>query len=493
MKLSNLAPVSVRPYVGVRRFAKHLCLYNLKRREAWLSTGTSVPIWERLSNGWPAQRIADLFSAKFGIPAETALNDVMKFVEQLWQRQIIDVPGGEDVSDAARRALVTEEAHNESGSLTREAFKAGVMFNCIFDLLIPCNLRCRHCYLDFSEKDIMPLAEVRDYFGQIAEHGCPSLTLTGGEIFLRHDLMDIISCAEEEGFSTLLLTNGNFIDAKYAAKLGQHHLDGVQISMYGSNAETHEGVTRKPGTFEKSVTAARLLVEQGIRVELAYFIQHDNVEDAYRFPEFARSLKCSCKFDTKLVPNRNGSKELLRYAVTLEQMAGLYESRLVHRSTDFLCTAGASKARITARADVYPCELINTASLGNLRKESLAEIWASPRRAHLRSDILNYKPKRCGGCNHTTECEPCAAMRGYNQPEHMEAPVSEACFLTTASLLARGKSVADSNFLQQAGNECFSSLVHGEGSQPHSPLIQIMAARAARPFESGGRSLSKAL
>jgi MoaA/NifB/PqqE/SkfB family radical SAM enzyme len=425
------------------------------------------------------QEISDLLVASAGISPEVARADVMGFVEQLWQRRIIDVVGREHVSDVERAALVTEKPHSKSGILVRSALANNVMFQCIFDLLVPCNLRCRHCYLDFSIKDIMPLDEVCNYLDQLAEHGCPALTFTGGEIFLRKDLMEVIAHASRKGFSILLLTNGNFIDEKRADELAKLCVERVQISVYGTTAATHERITRKPGTFDESINAARLLIERGIRVLLSYFVQHDNVEEAFGFDDFCNNLGAESKFDTKLVPNRNGSKELLRYAVTMQQMAELFRQKIMGYETDFLCTAAVGKVRITADAEVYPCELINTASMGNLRRQSLAEIWNAQRRKALREEILNYKPNRCKSCGHTSDCEPCAAMRGFNQPDHIEAPVSEACFLTTSNLLAKGKDITDTKFFQQSENDCVSTLLNGDASPKHSTLVQIMVARTA--------------
>jgi radical SAM protein with 4Fe4S-binding SPASM domain len=341
--------------------------------------------------------------------------------------------------------------------------------------------------LDFSVKDIMPFDEVCNYLDQLAEHGCPAVTFTGGEIFLRKDLMEIVSYASQKGFSILLLTNGNFIDAKRADELAKCCVDTVQISIYGTTAATHELVTRKPGTFDQSINAARLLIDRGVRVLLSYFVQHDNVEEAFGFEEFARKLGAHSKFDTKLVPNRNGSKELLRYAVTMQQMAELFRSGIMGYETDFLCTAAVGKVRITANGEVYPCELINTASMGNLRRQTLADIWNSHRRKSLREEILAYKPNRCKSCSHTADCEPCAAMRGFNQPDHMEAPVSEACFLTTANLLSKGKNVTDTKFFQQQGSDCISNLLQGEPASKHSTLVQIMVARSSDAAPAGDR------
>lgn len=480
-KMNNIAsvPVSVRPYIGVRRMGKELCLLNLKQREAWICGGSSRLIWQKLREGETAQEIAASISARYNVAAEKVQADVLQFMEHLWKRQIIDLPGRDHISDDERAALVKEEAHNKTTKMYEAAIAAEVLITCIFDLLIPCNLRCRHCYLDFSETDIMPFRDVCRYLDQLADHGCPEITFTGGEIFLRKDLIDIIAYAESKGFLIDLLTNGNFITKQMAEELGRHYIQTIQISLYGTTAPIHEAITKKEGTYKKSTDAARYLVEQGIPVRFAYFIQQDNFEDAFRFADFARSMGAEYNFDTKLVPNRNGSRDLLRHGVTLQQQAELYKSNLLSHQTEFFCTAALSKARITARGDVYPCELINTVTVGNLKQQTFAEIWESQRRVKLRQDILGYKPNRCGSCTHTSECEPCAAMRGFNQDGHMEAPVSEACLLTTASMLSKGKELDPASPFRQFTGDCVQTIMSGEvGALPNTPLVQIMRLRA---------------
>lgn len=475
--MENIAsvPVVLRPKIGSRRIGKKLCVTNLERRESWMCGGSSPMIWEKLQAGLTPGEIAAIVSQKYGVAADKVRADVVHFVEHLWQRQIVDVPCWSGIGNEDRARMVTETSHDKNQKVVAAAVEAEVLCTCIFDLLVPCNLRCRHCYLDFSHKDIMPFEDVCSYLDQLADHGCPDVTFTGGEIFLRHDLLDILRHAEKKGFMINMLTNGTFITKEKADELGKIAIYNAQISMYGTTAEFHEAVTKQAGTFDKSMNAARLLIERGIPVHFSYFVQQHNYNDAFKFPQFARDMGATFYFETKLVPNRNGSKEPLQYGVTLQQQAELYRSQLVFREVEFICTAAASKARITAHADVYPCELINTVSLGNLQTQTLAEIWNSKRRTDMRAAILGYKPKRCGGCGHTTDCEPCAAMRGFGQEGHMDAPVSEACLHTTASILAQGRSLEESSPFRKFGDSCFDQIISAQGAGNN--LVQIMTNR----------------
>jgi radical SAM protein with 4Fe4S-binding SPASM domain len=436
---------TIRPHIAKRIIGGKLCLINQTRGEAWVCQGSSRQIWEKLQQEHTVPEIAHELATRYGVPVEKTLNDTQRFVDDLWKRQILDVRGREHVTNDEREAMVPEVPHNrkESGRLFALANDANVIYVAWLDLLIPCNLRCRHCYLDFSKTDILPLPKVLNILDQLADHGTVELILTGGEIFLRKDLIDIVAYAESKGFLFDLYTNANFINEEMADKLAKFAIHKMQISVYGTTAAIHEGITKKPGTFDKSVKAARMLIERGIRVRLQCHIQHDNFEDAFKFPGFAKSMGAEHRFDTKLVPNRNGSNEPLNYGVTLSQQAELYKAGLVDRlNPDSLCTAASSKARINSAGDVYPCDLISNVVVGNLYQNTLAEIWSSKWRAELRQQILGYKPNRCGGCGHSTDCTRCAALRGFNQEGHMEAPVSEACLLTTANLMSRGKEIA---------------------------------------------------
>ncbi len=432
--------VTIRPHIGTRLIGASLCLINQKVSEAWLFQGVSKKIWQRLKEEAAPDQITDELHAKFGVAREKIGQDVGRFLEELWQRRIIDLSGRENVPDAERAAMVSEEPHNKSGKLWKKAFSSNVLFRMWIDLLIPCNLRCRHCYLDFSKNDIIPFREVCSYLDQLAEQGCPEVVLTGGEIFLRKDLLDIIAETEARGFMFELFTNGNLIDEKMADRLAKHCIEAVQISVYGTNAELHERVTRKPGTFAKSIRAAKLLIERGITVRLVNTVQQDNYQDAFAYPEFARSMGAEWEIDSTIMPNRNGSQEPLVYGVTVWQQAELHKAGLLREpAAGVMCSAAVGKGRITAHGDIFPCNVINTASLGNLKQSSLAEIWASPWRRELRHKIINYKPTRCGSCSNTSECVPCAATRGFNQEGYMDAPLSQACMLTTATLLAKGQ------------------------------------------------------
>jgi radical SAM protein with 4Fe4S-binding SPASM domain len=270
----------------------------------------------------------------------------------------------------------------------------------------------------------------------LAQHGCPEVSLTGGEVGLRRDLVDLVAYALSQGFLLNVLTNATLITPELARRLGDFCLQSVQLSLYGVTPEVHEQITRKPGSFAKTIRGARLLIDSGVPVKFLYFVQQDNVQEAFHARTFAAELGAECGFDSKLVPNRDGSTEVLKYGVTSAQQVELYRAGIREPELDFTCAAAAATARITADGEVFPCALINSRSLGNLNTRSLAEIWRSPERQILRREILGYSSSRCIGCSLASSCPPCAAMKGFDQnksfPENQHQLV-EGCLLAAAN------------------------------------------------------------
>ena len=80
-----------------------------------------------------------------------------------------------------------------------------------------CNLRCVHCYIphDFIEKELS-YGEWCQVLDEIVTEGCLWLLITGGEPFIRDDILDIYTYAKKKGMIITLFTNGTLITPKIA-------------------------------------------------------------------------------------------------------------------------------------------------------------------------------------------------------------------------------------------------------------------------------------
>src|SRR3989441_13231347 len=87
----------------------------------------------------------------------------------------------------------------------------------MIELTYGCNLRCVHCYNPTHQaKDELATAQLKALIDQLVEAGCLKLAFTGGEIFTRRDLSEILTYAKGKGFAITLLTNATLITTERA-------------------------------------------------------------------------------------------------------------------------------------------------------------------------------------------------------------------------------------------------------------------------------------
>jgi heme d1 biosynthesis radical SAM protein NirJ len=151
----------------------------------------------------------------------------------------------------------------------------------IWNLVRRCNLACRHCYsisadVDFAGELTTP--EICATMDDLRAFGVPVLILSGGEPLLHRDIFAISARAKAMGFYVGLSTNGTLIDERMLPKIAATGYDYVGISLDGI-AETHDRFRRKPGAYDASLRAVRLLRDAGVKVGLRFTLTENNAHD----------------------------------------------------------------------------------------------------------------------------------------------------------------------------------------------------------------------
>lgn len=94
---------------------------------------------------------------------------------------------------------MNEEKSMSLQDIASAAFKNTIPYQATIELLTQCNLRCEHCYIPSHTCSGLPYEKVIDVLNQLRRLGTFELLLTGGEIFLRKDILDIIAHARKLG------------------------------------------------------------------------------------------------------------------------------------------------------------------------------------------------------------------------------------------------------------------------------------------------------
>jgi radical SAM protein with 4Fe4S-binding SPASM domain len=326
-----------------------------------------------------------------------------------------------------------------------------------FDFLIQwhltekCNLKCLHCYQTGERDNELSYREVDDTIKEITgtleswstAYGLdlsPSINITGGEPFLRKDLFEILSVLVNKGFEVFLLTNGILIDREKARRLCSTGVKGVQVSIEGPE-DVHDSI-RGRGSFSASITGIKNLVNSGLEVTLNATVSQLNADHLVSMVGFASGLGVRRLGFSRLVPSGRG-RSLTGEMLKIEAVRDLYENifSIVPENgleivtgdpvaTQFRdghgdaageefplggCAAGVSGLTILPDGTVVPCRRLPV-PLGNVRRDSLREIWSSSKTLNDLRTRSMYKGK-CGSCSKWANCRGCRAIAYFHSME----------------------------------------------------------------------------
>jgi AdoMet-dependent heme synthase len=310
-----------------------------------------------------------------------------------------------------------------------------------FDLTYRCNERCVHCYLDHENHGELTTAECLAVLEEIAKAGTLFLTFSGGEIFMRPDLFEILAAARRLHFDVSLKTNALLITAERAARLRELGVRRVQISVYSEEPSVHDAITKVAGSLQRTLAAIPLLLAQGLRVKLACPLMKENLL-AYRgVMALAEKLGVPYVLDLTITPMMDGSGGPLAHRASMAELLPVLQDPALHAChpqaasettrnaeapspslgsavtsgmdssayDDLPCSAGHNSCYISPYGDVFPCVQLPQAA-GNLRRESFADIWYhAPRLEQLRTVREGQLPV-CSRCKIRAYCERCPGL-----------------------------------------------------------------------------------
>ena len=150
----------------------------------------------------------------------------------------------------------------------------------VWNITQRCNLRCKHCYAagtpDVSRE--LTTAECKRAIDGFAAFGCPVVLFSGGEPFVRPDLLELAAYAREKGRRVVFSTNGTLITPDIAAQIKAIGASYVGISIDGVR-ETHDAFRGVAGAYDRSLAAIRACREAGVKVGLRVTLTHANVRE----------------------------------------------------------------------------------------------------------------------------------------------------------------------------------------------------------------------
>ena len=291
-----------------------------------------------------------------------------------------------------------------------------------WDISSACNLKCVHCYNASGKKttDEIHGAKVLKVASELVDARVLIVTLSGGEVFLKPEMWDVIPILTQRKVDVNLITNGTLITNDIAKRLSTYSIRAVQVSLDGSES-IHNLIRGDSAAFERTISGIKNLLELGVNICISMTVFRKNLKEVEKVMDISRSLGVQEFRVLRFIPmgrgreqldfmlSRNEMKELVAKLLLLrDEYKGIIRIEL-DESISFLdqkdrdnqnlcwngCLAARTEAGIDSSGNFYPCIFLTYPefSAGNLVTSPLKELW--------HSEVFSNFRKTCDPC---TDC-----------------------------------------------------------------------------------------
>jgi MoaA/NifB/PqqE/SkfB family radical SAM enzyme len=193
--------------------------------------------------------------------------------------------------------------------------------------------------------------------------GCRRLQFIGGEPTVHPDLLRLIEHAKQTGFKYIeVFTNATLLSEdviKTFKKLGVR----VALSVYSSDAETHDRITGRAGSFDETVDAIKQLVERKVPFRTGVILMKKNTTHFRKTKKFLRSLGARY-VETDDVRGIGRGQQFVPHTRPMDELCG-------HCWSGKLC--------IDPNGNAYPCVFSRFAPVGNFLTDGIKNIVEGPK------------------------------------------------------------------------------------------------------------------
>jgi len=255
--------------VSTCRNGDNAILYNPDTGREKIINSSGFAVWQKMDGGDSVDDIARALLENYeGASHEAILQDTCAFLSELLENNFIEV-----ATDGQQRLAAEEytEISDRPGD---------------FDISLTgkCNLHCDYCFYAHEMHDRPDLSKEEwfTFFDELGRLGVRTLTLSGGEVFVRKDFFELLDYIIEKRMRYSILSNGTLITEKILSLFGEkkrrQRLNSIQVSIDGSCAEIHDK-SRGEGCFKRAINGLRLLKAAGFPVTSRVTVNRHNVDD----------------------------------------------------------------------------------------------------------------------------------------------------------------------------------------------------------------------
>ena len=315
----------------------------------------------------------------------------------------------------------------------------------VYEATMRCNLHCEFCYvgdllnIEGEWRQELPLETLKRAF---PDQDGLQVSLTGGEIFMRKDILGVMEVFREKGYVCgYLTTNGTIITDERAEALADlasaGFLKHISVSIDGPG-ELHDKARGVTGTFERTAAGLRRLQAAArqrhapLRVSINTTVAHETLDALDQMVDVARELGVDAiglnhlMFSTpeevaetvrltgaadavgdldlrhggsrprcraRQAPGRCAGREVRGARASASTCGPKVRAGIIDRyytpgaALEGRCLYPFLYARVSFSGKVYFCPFIRV-EVGDLTTQSLEEVWTGERYVSLRRKLV---------------------------------------------------------------------------------------------------------
>ena len=317
-----------------------------------------------------------------------------------------------------------------------ESFPEELRGSLNLELTYACSERCLHCFnegaarSDLHEEhrlrpDMLTLDDYKRLIDELVELGIPEVTVTGGDPFSYPHCWDILDYLHERNLAVNLFTNAQVLNTsekiRRIARLGLRQLS---VSIYSTDAEVHDQITRRHGSWEQSMKALRELSNWPVPLNIKTPVFRLNTRSYYGVRQIAHELGAENEVSCKLSPGADGDVSIIEHLQTRPEALhvvlmdtlgkghvpedGKADGYEFGSKRGFPCSANGV-ITVSPSGVVSGCSNIPI-TFGDLHYASLKEVIMSPQHLQMLQADQKQAFPACGGHDYCQYCHiPCFA------------------------------------------------------------------------------------
>ncbi|MBT8235824.1 MAG: GTP 3',8-cyclase MoaA [Bacteroidia bacterium] len=165
-----------------------------------------------------------------------------------------------------------------------------------------CNLRCAYCMPEhgalFAKRDaLLSLEELKRVSSIMVDMGISKIRITGGEPFVRKDIMPLLAhLSELKGLEEISITTNATGIGPHIEDLKRYGIRNINVSLDAIRPETFKKITKRD-TFQYVYDNLVHLITEGFNARINFVVLEDqNIEDIYALMELQERFPIGVRF-----------------------------------------------------------------------------------------------------------------------------------------------------------------------------------------------------